>query len=280
MGEVLRRAAFSPNIKERADCSAAVFTADGEMLAQADELTDFAAETKAAGFTQVVLLGMGGSSLCPEVCATVSGVEDFFVLDSTVPAAVRALEERIPPPDAVDAEPLRRELDLDDVQIVLVDTPGLHRPVDTLGEEVNRSALLALADPRDLPRDVGLEEGRLPHRLGLLRRQGRGRLGLALGQARTTSSRSCGLTESTTMSRPLAAAALSSVTWILYRSAKSAPRSGRGPLAMIFWPGISPWLTSPLIIASAITPLPITAAVLIFLVIIPSCKFELPPVYR
>jgi len=28
MGAVLRRAAFSPNIKERADCSAALFTAD------------------------------------------------------------------------------------------------------------------------------------------------------------------------------------------------------------------------------------------------------------
>ena len=32
MGAVLRRAAFSPNIKERADCSAALFTADGELL--------------------------------------------------------------------------------------------------------------------------------------------------------------------------------------------------------------------------------------------------------
>src|SRR5699024_10031934 len=31
MGEVLRRAAFSPNIKERADCSAALFTADGTL---------------------------------------------------------------------------------------------------------------------------------------------------------------------------------------------------------------------------------------------------------
>ena len=29
MGAVLRRAAFSPNIKERADCSAALFTPAG-----------------------------------------------------------------------------------------------------------------------------------------------------------------------------------------------------------------------------------------------------------
>jgi N-methylhydantoinase B/oxoprolinase/acetone carboxylase alpha subunit len=38
MGAVLRRSAFSPNIKERADCSAALFTAEGEMLAQAEHI--------------------------------------------------------------------------------------------------------------------------------------------------------------------------------------------------------------------------------------------------
>ncbi|HEX2383642.1 MAG TPA: hydantoinase B/oxoprolinase family protein, partial [Acidimicrobiales bacterium] len=38
MGAVLRRAAFSPNIKERADCSAAVFTAGGELLLQAEHI--------------------------------------------------------------------------------------------------------------------------------------------------------------------------------------------------------------------------------------------------
>ena len=35
---MLRRAAFSPNIKERADCSAALFTADGELLVQAEHI--------------------------------------------------------------------------------------------------------------------------------------------------------------------------------------------------------------------------------------------------
>ena len=38
MGTVLRRAAYSPNIKERADCSAALFTASGELLAQAEHI--------------------------------------------------------------------------------------------------------------------------------------------------------------------------------------------------------------------------------------------------
>ncbi|HSJ45679.1 MAG TPA: hydantoinase B/oxoprolinase family protein, partial [Euzebyales bacterium] len=38
MGVALRRAAYSPNIKERADCSAAVFDPDGQMVAQAEHI--------------------------------------------------------------------------------------------------------------------------------------------------------------------------------------------------------------------------------------------------
>ncbi len=38
MGDVLRRSSLSPNIKERADCSAAVFTPTGELLVQAEHI--------------------------------------------------------------------------------------------------------------------------------------------------------------------------------------------------------------------------------------------------
>ncbi len=38
MGAVLRRSAFSPNIRERADCSAALFTPEGELLVQAEHI--------------------------------------------------------------------------------------------------------------------------------------------------------------------------------------------------------------------------------------------------
>lgn len=41
---------------------------------------------------------------------------------------------------------LRAVLDREDAQVVFVDTPGLHKPHDALGEELNRSALLALSD--------------------------------------------------------------------------------------------------------------------------------------
>jgi GTPase len=41
---------------------------------------------------------------------------------------------------------LRAIVDTEDSQIVLVDTPGLHKPHDALGEELNRSALMSLHD--------------------------------------------------------------------------------------------------------------------------------------
>jgi GTPase len=41
---------------------------------------------------------------------------------------------------------LRAVFDRDDAQLVIVDTPGLHRPKDALGEELNRAALKSLQD--------------------------------------------------------------------------------------------------------------------------------------
>lgn len=70
------------------------------MRGRLDELSRFTAEIKAAGFTHALLLGMGGSSLFPEVCRLTFGVApggvDIGVLDSTDPAAVRTFERRGP----------------------------------------------------------------------------------------------------------------------------------------------------------------------------------------
>ncbi|MDX1520040.1 MAG: transaldolase, partial [Anaerolineae bacterium] len=51
-----------------------------EMLSQVDDLTAFAAEVKAAGFKEGVLLGMGGSSLAPEVFMTTFGAANGLPL--------------------------------------------------------------------------------------------------------------------------------------------------------------------------------------------------------
>ncbi|HLQ66431.1 MAG TPA: hypothetical protein VK123_04265, partial [Candidatus Limnocylindrales bacterium] len=64
--------------------------------ARAAELAAFSAEIREAGFTRVLLLGMGGSSLAPEVikrCMTPGpGAPTLDVLDSTDPASVRSAE--------------------------------------------------------------------------------------------------------------------------------------------------------------------------------------------
>ncbi len=70
-----------------------------EQLARHVELRNLAKEVWSAGFKQVLLLGMGGSSLCPEVLrmtfGRVAGYPDLHVLDSTDPAQVKAFEEKI-----------------------------------------------------------------------------------------------------------------------------------------------------------------------------------------
>ena len=70
-----------------------------DQLSHPAHLKDIAADVKAAGFEHALLLGMGGSSLCPEVLALSFGKADgfprFHVLDSTDPAQVRAIEEKI-----------------------------------------------------------------------------------------------------------------------------------------------------------------------------------------
>lgn len=48
-----------------------------------------------AGFDNILLMGMGGSSLCPEVLATTFDRKNFHILDSTVPAQIRAVEEKL-----------------------------------------------------------------------------------------------------------------------------------------------------------------------------------------
>jgi transaldolase/glucose-6-phosphate isomerase len=63
------------------------------------ELAAFAEEIRKADFEYAVVLGMGGSSLCPEVLgrtfAKKDGYPQLYVLDSTVPTAIRHLEQKI-----------------------------------------------------------------------------------------------------------------------------------------------------------------------------------------
>jgi transaldolase/glucose-6-phosphate isomerase len=70
-----------------------------EQTANRDQLQKAADDAKRAGFRHVLLLGMGGSSLCPEVLRTtfgkISGFPELHVLDSTDPAQIKAAENQI-----------------------------------------------------------------------------------------------------------------------------------------------------------------------------------------
>lgn len=65
----------------------------GVELADLQKYRDFAEDVKQ--FESIVLLGMGGSSLCPEVLAITFGIKNFYVLDSTVPVQVKAVENKV-----------------------------------------------------------------------------------------------------------------------------------------------------------------------------------------
>ncbi len=63
-----------------------------------DEINRFVDEIKSEGFTQALLLGMGGSSLAPEVFRKILGVEsgylDLSILDSTHPDQVQRMIDK------------------------------------------------------------------------------------------------------------------------------------------------------------------------------------------
>jgi transaldolase/glucose-6-phosphate isomerase len=70
-----------------------------EQLAHIDTLKQIAADVKKAKFKHALLLGMGGSSLCPEVLrmtfGKIKGFPELHVLDSTDPAQIGAIEAKV-----------------------------------------------------------------------------------------------------------------------------------------------------------------------------------------
>jgi len=73
----------------------------GDMRKQLPELAKFVSEIRDASYKHVVLLGMGGSSLGPEVIrlaiGKAEGHPELIVLDSTVPSRVRSVTDEIDP---------------------------------------------------------------------------------------------------------------------------------------------------------------------------------------
>jgi len=70
-----------------------------EQIANIDALKQLGAEVKKRKFKHAILLGMGGSSLCPEVLrmtfGKIAGFPEMHVLDSTDPAQIKAIEKKL-----------------------------------------------------------------------------------------------------------------------------------------------------------------------------------------
>ncbi len=74
-------------------------TSPETMQVECVRINQFVRGVQQAGFTQALLLGMGGSSMCPEVCRTTFGVApgflDLQVLDTTDSATIRARAQAV-----------------------------------------------------------------------------------------------------------------------------------------------------------------------------------------
>ena len=70
-----------------------------EQIARGEKLRAAVADVKKENFTDILLLGMGGSSLCPDVLRVtfgkIAGFPQLHVLDSTDPAQVKAFENEV-----------------------------------------------------------------------------------------------------------------------------------------------------------------------------------------
>ncbi len=121
------------------------------VAAQRSRIEEFDAIAKNAregGFTHALLLGMGGSSLCPEVLKStfgrVGGAPDLHVLDSTDPAQVSSFESRID---------VSRTLFIVSSKSGTTLEPNIfkdyffHRAVEALGREGAGRHFIAVTDP-------------------------------------------------------------------------------------------------------------------------------------
>ena len=130
---------------------------------QQKDLADFAelgADMETAGFETVLLLGMGGSSLCPEVLAVTFGQQTGFpalhIVDSTDPAQVKTA---------------RNEVNLADTLVVVASKSGSTLEPNILkqyffdemkkavGSEAPGSHFIAITDPGSKMEQVAKEDG-------------------------------------------------------------------------------------------------------------------------
>jgi N-methylhydantoinase B/oxoprolinase/acetone carboxylase alpha subunit len=160
MGAVLRRAASSPNIKERADCSAAVFTAAGDLLAQAEHipvhLGSMPASVRAAIDTFADRLGPGDHVVVNDPFAGGTHLNDLTVVTPAF-AGGRLLgwaANRAHHADVGGTEPGSMPADA-----THIDEEGLRIPPTRYGPELRDRLLRASRTPEERAGDLDAQLG-------------------------------------------------------------------------------------------------------------------------
>lgn len=115
---------------------------------EAPDLVAFARDAAADGFTHAVLLGMGGSSLAPEVFRKTFGVArgmlDLKILDSTDPDAIRSVIEPLDPAQTLFIVSSKSGGTVETFSLFKY---AYNRVLDAVGEERAGNRFIAITDP-------------------------------------------------------------------------------------------------------------------------------------
>ena len=125
-----------------------------------DLLADFGSEVREAGFTNVVLLGMGGSSLGPEVLRRTLGSAPGFpqlrVLDSTLPSWIDTVNRAIDPSRTLFLVSSKSGTTIESNTL---SSYFMQRVVDAVGKKAAVQSFVAVTDPGTPLEALGNGEG-------------------------------------------------------------------------------------------------------------------------
>ena len=120
----------------------------GDQLDKIAEIEAFQADIRSAGFTHALLIGMGGSSLGPEVLAQTFGPQPGYpvlhVLDSTDPTQIRAFEAKV---DVAHTLFIVSSKSGSTLEPNILKDYFFERVKDTVGAELAGSRFVAVTDP-------------------------------------------------------------------------------------------------------------------------------------
>jgi glucose-6-phosphate isomerase len=124
-----------------------------------DRVVRFARDVKNEGISDVVLLGMGGSSLAPEVVRTIVGRTDGYpnlhVLDSTDPGQIRAVERAIDFPRSLFLVASKSGTTL---EVNILEQYFFQRAVEAFGKDSAGQRFVLTTDPGSKLEGIGREE--------------------------------------------------------------------------------------------------------------------------